>query len=141
LTQVKRQITQLPRLQKNLEELAAQVELPAVVPSPEEQLPELLEEMAKLARAAQVRLTAVKPQLNLDALEAGESGYLELPLQMETSGGYHEIGAFLDAIESSEHLVRVDGLLVRNSPEDIWRHTATFLLRAYLLPPRPAQGD
>ncbi len=140
LTQLKDQLERFPGQQTKLETLIAQVELPAVVPSAEEQLPELLEEMAQLARAAQVSLAAVKPKLELDVLAAGESGYLELPLEVKTTGGYHQIGLFLDALESSESLVRVEGMEIHNSSEDVWRHEATFLLRAYLFPPRSSRG-
>ncbi|MBI3318313.1 MAG: type 4a pilus biogenesis protein PilO [Candidatus Omnitrophica bacterium] len=127
-------LNQLPAMEEELKRLFAEYELPATNLSPEEQLPQLLENIAQLARASQVRLVAVKPKADLSLLAPGPSGYLELPVQMEASGGYHAIGSFLDAMERSKSLVRVLELQMEPSSEDLWHHQAILILQLYLVP-------
>ena len=140
LQRTQAQIGEISKLQAQLEQLQAEMEILEEVPLPEEQLPELLEAMAQMGRVAQVSLVSVRPQLDLSTLNRGLSGYLELPLKVEVVGGYHQIGSFLDALESSEHLVRVEGFQIQGSSGDIWHHKATLLLRAYLLPSILGEG-
>ncbi len=127
-------LSQLSGVEQALARLRAQYELPAVTPPPEEQLPELLEMIAQTARSSQVSLLSVKPKENLSQLSAGPTGYLELPIQLEASAGYHQIGKFLDLLEHSESLVRVQKLKIQSNPDDLWKHQATLILQAYLLP-------
>ncbi|GEM_PF-2424325 len=127
-------LAQLPALKSELSRLAAQYNLPAVAQPPEEQLPELLETISQMAKAAQVQLISVKPQGDFSKLIPGPSGYLELPIQVEASAGYHQIGLFLDTLEHSDSFVRLQEMKIQADPKDIWHPQVTLILRAYLLP-------
>ena len=127
-------LDRLREIEQQVTRLRAEYELPSVTPPPEQQLPELLEMIAQAGRTSQVDLISVKPKGNLRELSPGTTGYLELPLQVEAAGGYHRIGKFLDQLENSRSLVRVQQLRIQPDAEDMWRHGATLLLVAYLLP-------
>ena len=127
-------LAQLPNIEKELIRLRNQYELPAVTPPPEEQLPELLEMIAQAARTSQVNLLSVKPGGKLNQLSPGPTGYLELPIEVEALAGYHQFGKFLDILENSENLVRVQKLRLQSDPSDLFRHQTTLVMQAYLLP-------
>ncbi len=134
LNQAHERLARTAPLERELEDLKRKVELGPPTLPPEEQLPDLLERIAQAARGSQVRLSAVKPKEDLANLAPGPSGYLELPVEVSASAGYHPLGAFLDALEQSEMLIRVQELEIKDDPRDLWNHQATLVLQAYLLP-------
>lgn len=130
----KEKFAKLPQMEKELAEMAGQYDARMVTTLPEEQLPELFEVIAEAARAADVRLQSVKSKAEVSKLSPSSSGFLELPVQIDAEGGYHQLGVFLDKLEASRALVRVHELKIEANSEDIWRHQATFVLWAYLFP-------
>jgi len=134
LAGVREDLKRLPAMKDELTRLTTEGVFSSVSRPPEEQLPELLGSIAQMARTSQVRLLAVKPKMELNALTPGPSGYLEMPLYLEAAAGYHQIGAFLDLLENSQHLVRLDEFNIKSDDTDPWRHRAVFTLRAYLFP-------
>lgn len=127
-------LAQMPSLEKKLAALAGQYSLPALAGPPEEQLPDLLEKITQAARASQVRVTTLRPQKELGQLQVGPSGYLEIPLELSATAGYHQVGRFLDELERSESLVRLRELDLRPSNGDLASHEVKMVLLAYLVP-------
>ena len=136
-----RDLKKYPTLEQERVRLAAQFETAAVSSSPEEQLPDLLGKIAQAAHAAHVRLLALKPKAEIRQLQPGLSGYLEVPLEISALSGYHQIGHFLDGLERSENPLRVQGLEIKSTQQDMWNHTTTITLRAYLVPRRGQEGS
>ncbi len=138
LSELKRNLPQLEKLESEVAVLSAQHHLPSGSRQPEEQLPELLDAIAQAARSAGGRLIRVKPKVEEGLAKPGPSGYLELPIQVEASAGYHPLGLFLDSLERSENFIRVQEFRIHGDPQDIWNHKASFIFQAYLLPSREA---
>lgn len=130
----RRLLTQLPGVEKSNALLSNQVAIQPTTMPPQEQLPELLDRIAQLARFSHVRLVSLKPRGEISGLAPGPSGYIEVPIEMETSAGYHQVGAFLDALESSESLLRVQELDIGTDSQDMWNHRTRITLEAYLAP-------
>ncbi|MBI3312504.1 MAG: type 4a pilus biogenesis protein PilO [Candidatus Omnitrophica bacterium] len=134
LEQLKIGLTQLSSMEEEIARLAGEAQMPANPKPPEEQLPALLEEITKAARRAQVRVVGQKPQSDLDQASPGPSGYLEIPIFIIVEGGYHPIGQFLDDLESSSNLLQVLDLSIMPLADDLYRHHAQILFKAYLIP-------
>lgn len=147
LEETRQGLKSLPGMEEELSHVQAKYEMPAATARPEDQVPELLKAVAQMARNAQAQLLEATPKANLGtqtetpsgfvALEhftPGPSGYLELPIEIQVSGGYHQLGQFLDQIENSKYLVRVKELEVFPDEQDLWHHKAVILLQAYLVP-------
>jgi len=135
VTQLKQRLAQMPQMEAEIQKLSSQEGLPSSPLPPEEQLPELLKAITEVARKAQVRLVGAKPRTDVNKLTPGASGYLELPIFIGISGGYHQTGLFLDALENSPNLVlRVREFGIMGDAEDIFHPKAFFLLQAYLVP-------
>lgn len=134
--QTRHGFSQMPAMQEEIRRLTAAYKLPEVTKPPEQQLPELLEEISQVARRSQVRIVASKPNADVNKLLPGSSGYLELQILIAAAGGYHQVGAFLDALEQSDRLLRVRELGVLSNPDSIGRHITIVLFQAYLVPAR-----
>lgn len=134
----KQKTSKLPEMRQTLGSLAPDGEAEEMnkpLP-PEEQLPALLDYIAQTAKRSGVHVVSVRSQAPIAELIVGESGRLELPLEVEVEAGYHAIGIFLDSIEQAESfLVRIKTFRLFGNPEDIWKHKARFLFHVYLLPP------
>lgn len=134
LQKVKRELLQLPDLEKKRDLLAAQYPAPEAGMPPEQQLPDLMEKIAQAARAARVRITVLRPKQDFAQAVVGPSGYLEIPLELGGLAGYHQIGRFLDELERSGRLLLVKELEIRPSGTDIWNHQLRMTLTAFLVP-------
>lgn len=137
---LQRQRQDLPAMEAEVARLTTELGLSTLARRPEEQLPDLLQAITQMAQAARVRVLTLKPRADLGALTPGPSGYLELPVAMETVAGYHELGEFLDALEQSSRLVRVGEFQIGPTPEDLWHHQAVIVLQVYLVPAPSAAG-
>ena len=136
----RQKLSQLPRIESDIERLSALYTVPDVRPL-EEQIPQLLELITQDARVTNIRLMAVKPPKGdlSRLLTPGSSGFIEVPIQVEATGGYYEISHFLHNLETSEILVRVKILQIERSASvgkerDYWHHKVTMSLDAYLAP-------
>ena len=142
LEQAKSGIGRLPAMQEEIARLSAEFHLPTTPKPPDQQLPELLDEISRAARRSQIQILGQKPRGNVSALVPGPSGYLEVPVIILATGGYHQIGQFLDLLESSPQLLlRVRELGIMGSPDDLYRHGVFVLFHAYLVPGAPARSD
>lgn len=134
LGQLKVGLVQLSAVEEEITRLSGEFQLPAHPKPPGEQLPDLLEEITKAARRAGVQVVGQKPQSDLDRMVPGASGYLEIPLLIVATGGYHPIGQFLDDLENSRNLLQVREIRIVGDPENPYRHQATLLFQSYLVP-------
>lgn len=138
--QVRQGLAQQPALEAEISRLQAEYKLPPVTKPPEQQLPELLELISQVARQTGVRVVAAKPKADVSKLQPATSGYLELPILVVVSGGYHPIGLFLDTLERSDVLLRVRELGVVDDEENLYDHAGVVLFQAYLVPARPKES-
>lgn len=131
---VRQGVAQQPAMEQELARLAETSGETTSARRPEEQLPNLLQAITQMAQAGQVRIVAMKPMVELSSLIPSPAGYLELPVAFQASAGYHQLGAFLDALERSPRLARVGALQIGPQTEDLWRHQVTMVLQVYLVP-------
>lgn len=134
IQQARRLLLQAPNVEQNMERLQGQVAIGEARKSPQERLPELMDQIAQVARSSRVRVISLKPRVEISGLALGPSGYLEVPIEVTASAGYHPIGVFLDALESSEIPLRVLQMQMGADPRDMWNHRVVILLQAYLAP-------
>lgn len=135
LAEVRRGVAQLSALQAEAAALGRQYRVPSRIPPAEEQLPEVLKVIAEIAKGSQVSLRTAKPKAEVGPRPPSAGGYLEVPVEIAALGGYHEIGTFLDGLEQSPLLFRVERLGIQPDPGDLWHHQATLWLRVYVMTP------
>lgn len=107
---IQTQIAQSQSDQQSREEVAA---LFSAIEHYRKRLPEnsdpswLAREVVAIGKASGVQFTTLNQQVPEDRAQ-----YTRLSINLAFSASYHELGAFIDAIESSEHFMRVDHLVV-----------------------------
>lgn len=133
-------IVQLTSLQTKAEGLRAALKAhPRALA--QERMPVILDDIAALAKARGITVDAVRPSVVKGAASAKGRGrapppaaadHLVIPIEILGRAGYHDIGAFVDALESAEQLYQVRALSIEAERKDPERHRVTMTLAAYL---------
>ena len=98
----------------------------------ESYIPELLGTLTKLSGTYEVEIEYFKP-LSQHTREK----YVEVPIEMKISGGYHEIGRFMAAVNNMERVVNIKGLKLKGktgekAEEEEYKISASFTLITYV---------
>ena len=76
----------------------------------EEKMEEWLSQLTGMAITSGVKITSFKPQ-NPTIKEL----YIEYPISLEVTGGFHELGTFISFIANSERIMTVDNLQIERT--------------------------
>lgn len=98
----------------------------------EQDLPAFIEELSKIAQDADVKITLIKP-IKTDTTRKKE-GLISMPVQIEASCGYHELGKFVNSLENHTRFVKVNDIKIKSNPESDRLHNVTLLIQTYALP-------
>lgn len=106
----------------------------------QERMPVILDEVAALAKARGPTVDTVRPTATKGvaaknraaSVEAETAEYLVIPIEILGRAGYHEVGAFLDALEHTEQLYQVQTLTIEADRKSIERHRVVMTIDAYL---------
>jgi Tfp pilus assembly protein PilO len=97
----------------------------------ENEIPQLLESVSGLARDNSIRLLQITPVKSRDAKAPAAQQYVLLTLKLDMIAGYHELGLFLNQLESGSHPVFADDF--RIAPGDDYQHQRISLsLKTYV---------
>jgi len=134
-------VEQAPRLRQEVEALSSRLEgLRATLP-PEKELPSVIELLSDLARRSGVKIQTIFPQRTFAGLGAEPAKpapsdtarklYTEIPVQIDSEAGFHELGLFLNRVEASQHPMRLKSLRIASDPKDSRRHEIKIVLTVY----------
>lgn len=94
----------------------------------------LLENLSGIAGESDVRIIAIRPSRR-DQTAGEEEGqiYQEIPIEIVAKSGYHELGQFLQKLESGERFIIIKDIEVCRDPQDIKRHDVRLTASTYIL--------
>lgn len=142
--QTQQVVAQEPQLRQEQERFAATIEgFGRSLPS-EETLPKVIELLSKVATEAGVRIQTIFPQRSFEsaaeaAKKEGSKGvagnlkelYKEIPIQIDASAGFHQLGTFLSHVESNAQAMELKSLRISGNPKDPQSHDVKLVLRVY----------
>ncbi len=138
-----------PQLEKRLEKLTAQVgSYEKAIPAHTD-MPNILQEISGMASDCKVKISKIEP-LRSEKQAVPSNGtkgkpaakqeaakpkvlYTEMPIQVEARGGYHEIGEFINRVETAPNVMSIGDIEIHSNPDDISNHSARLLIIAYVL--------
>ncbi len=105
----------------------------------EEELPQVIELLSDLASQSQVKIQTIFPQRGergaADGSEEGEdlgpSVYKDVVIQIEAVTGFHQLGTFLNLIESGDKPMQVSYLRIAKDPKQATRIKVKLLIQAF----------
>ena len=144
LAQVNSEVTIFQTKVKKLDQLLAENErLKKLLNQQRQQLPEehevasLLKQVTDLGAQAGLVFKLWRPG---GVTPAASGLYQELPVQVEVTGSYHQVGIFFEQVASLDRIVNISNVKIDRDPNGhglLTKFTAT----AFAAPPRPVMND
>jgi len=105
LARVTKAAKELPRHQKELEEVRLQFETTSVLLPKSQEIPNLLRNISDLGRNSGLDFISFTP-----GQESAKDFYAEIPIDIKIKGPYHNLGLFLDKVSKLERIVTVNNI-------------------------------
>ncbi len=111
--------------------------LRSLLPS-ERDLSSVIEYLSNLAVKAHLKIETISPQLAEepgpglpDKRSEDHTVYRVIPIQIDARAGYHEIGTFLNLVETGSIPIEVGSLRIVEDEQEFRRHQMTLVLHAF----------
>ena len=79
----------------------------------EKEVPGLLEDISDIGRQAGLQIESIALQT-----ERRDQFYIELPINIEVTGTYHQMGEFVSGVAAIERIVTLHDYIIRNNTDD-----------------------
>ena len=96
---------ELEKIKKDAIDLQAKLEMLKMVLPQEKETDEIFRDVQKLATTSGLQVSRVTPRTTVD-----HDVYTEYPIDLDVTGTFHNIGAFLDRIRQLPRIVSIGGL-------------------------------
>ncbi|MEA3328238.1 MAG: type 4a pilus biogenesis protein PilO [Candidatus Omnitrophota bacterium] len=94
----------------------------------------ILNQLSGLASREQIKIIGIKElELEKSKDDPKKSAYDEIPIQIDMKSGYHQLARFINQIESSDRLMKIESLKVNFDPRDPGKHTVRIIVSAFVL--------
>jgi len=131
---VNRDLELKPALQKKLEVLQAKMSEYENKLSRERELPMLLENISRLARECNVKILGIAPRSKTREAKSkagGVGAHEEVPIVINAQSGYHELGTFVNKIETEERFMQISEIKIKSGKSNPRKHDIEFVVYAY----------
>ena len=99
------------------------------------ELPELLEHLSDVAKKSEVDILEILPSGPIQTTASAANVqpiYEELPIAFMAKSGYHELGAFINHLESSERIFAVKNIEIKSDPSNPRKHGIRLVLGTFV---------
>ena len=99
-----------------------------------EEIPRLLETLSTIAAKSEINIVAIRPQSKASKKHKGKIAILfqEMPIQIIAQGGYHQIGSFINRLETLDRFLKVDDISLVQSGATGKMLRVTLLVSTYI---------
>ena len=135
LKTARRDIKAIESFRKRLEVLMGKDSIAGAAFLKEEEMPVALDKISRLAKQNNVKIIQMKPVKEDERKVANiqSTAVYELPIQIEASCGYHQLGKYINALEQENIFMNVAALEIVSNPSDSFHHKVSMIVLAYIL--------
>ena len=99
--------------------------------SREKELPKLLENLSNIANSSRVKIVGITPLESTLSTDDSKNIYQEVPIAITAQSSYHDLGVFINKLETDERHMRVSNIKIRAGKINPKRHDIEFTVYAY----------
>lgn len=103
--------------------------------SREKELTALYGEIKKLARRSRLEIVSIgeedRRRPKKKAAQKKPAVYREFPVVIKAQSGYHELGAFINSLESHERFMQVSDIKITSGKTNTKKHDIEFVVKGY----------
>ena len=127
----------LPEFQREVQALEARLETLKRILPPEKEMPDLMRRVQYLAAQSSLAIKRFNP-----AATAQRDFYVEVPVNVDVEGTYHNLGAFFDRISRMSRLVNMGNVKIKARGEQTINNTVAVsaVATTYVYQDPPPQG-
>jgi type IV pilus assembly protein PilO len=128
----------LPEFQREVQALEARLETLKRILPPEKEMPDLMRRVQYLAAQSSLQIRKFNP-----AAPSQKDFYLEVPVNLDIEGTYHNLGAFLDRVSRMSRLVNVGNVRIKAQTKPTINNTiaASAVATTYVYQDVPPPAD
>ena len=139
LARARQSVADLPRFQAEFAALHERYEMAAELLPTEKEMPGILRRITLAGQQCGITFESFRPDPELV-----KEHYVEIPIQLNVTGGYHEVGQFLAELSNMKRIMKISNLQLTANPkvgeDESATTTATFTVTAYTLDPNASAG-
>ena len=135
IKQGKSDIEKINEYQSKVEELNKKLAAVGDRVITKEEIPILLDEISRLANASKIQINQLSPVKEAQELllENADGKYYSIPVELTGRGRYHDVGRFLNRLESDRIFMRVADFSIAGTNDDSMLQAAKATIQAFIL--------
>lgn len=129
-------INSMPKLKREIEEIRSEVDFYSNKLPRKEEFPSILENLSDMAQDANVKITKILPGKDSQILieeEARSDIYQQREILISAQCGYHQLGAFIAALENTERFMKVSAIKIEAGKVNPKRHNVQLTVKTFIL--------
>lgn len=129
-------ISEKETLKKKAAEFNEKIEIYEKKLPVEQEIPNLLENLSKMAINANITIIGITPAVLPDLkAQKGKKGqiYQETPILITAKSGYHELGRFLNNLENGDRFMKVADISIKANAAAPNKHDVELMVYTYVL--------
>lgn len=99
----------------------------------QQEIPDLLENLSKMARNADITIIGITPVVLKVQKERKGQVYKEIPILITAKSGYHELGHFLSNLENADRFMKISNINIKTNPAAPKKHDVELMVYTYAL--------
>jgi Tfp pilus assembly protein PilO len=102
----------------------------------QDQISSLLEDFSNIAESSGVKILRIKPLEDpapISKQKSANNSYTEFPILIEARAGYHQLGTFVNKIETMDRFIRITDIDVTGTDRDPRHHDIKMRIITYVL--------
>ncbi len=149
LNQAKKDIANVSKFKEKIEKLKEEISFYEKNMPTQKEIPALLGELSKFAKETNVKILAILPlEKTEEAKEkeraekaSGKEPYFEVPISIEARAKYHNLGFFINKLETAGRFMKVSDIKIQTNPATPMLHNVQLIVSAYCLPESKKEED
>lgn len=134
LRKAKTDVANIENLRKQFKSVKEKTDYVRLKFPKEVEIPSLLEAFSATARELQVKITEIKPLKEIDTkLEPKGKIYSEIPILINANCGYHQLGMFINRLETAERFMKVTDIQIEGNNSTPKLHEVELLVSIFVL--------
>jgi Tfp pilus assembly protein PilO len=97
-------------------------------------IPQILKELNRIGERLKIKFVSIHPlEREETLLPGGEESLLQIPIKLNLKCGYHQLGIFVNELESPPRFMKIRELKINTDPKNVWMHQAELVITSYML--------
>ena len=134
LKEVNKQIDSIGELKARIDDLKEKVsQYESRLPTKKE-ISSILNHLSALASQEDIKITGIRELETIKGeMQEGEQAYSGVPIEINMKSGYHQLGKFINEIENSDRLMKIDDLEIKSTSENLTEHDVKLIISSFVL--------